>query len=137
MQIKRKISAVLTLTSLFAMAFNAFVVLSCDCATCHTHFAPSCHCEDCSLFEGDASISQNCDCAHPHENASETGITIENERVLKQMRIIVAALPRALAELVNMTAQLAQEASRPPLSVPLNDFRLVEFGGLRAPPVFA
>lgn len=137
MEIKRKISAALMLTCFFAMALNAFVVLTCDCVSCHTHTAHTCMCEDCALLEGNMSFTQHCECTHTHENRAGTGLTVENERVLKLLKIIVAELPRTLADSNDIISVATHDALMCPLAVPLEDDPLLGSVGLRAPPVFA
>ena len=137
MRSRGKISVALLLTYIFAMALNAFVTLTCDCASCHTHITHSCKCEGCALIEQNSSISQHCECTHSHEAPTEIALAVDGERESKVVRIIVAELPRALAESLDNISISACETAKVPLSVPLDDAPLLWLGGLRAPPVVA
>lgn len=125
------------LTCIFAMALNAFVVLTCDCTKCHTRVVHACNCGECIHAEGDLFFSQHCDCTHTHENTIRTGLTVESERVLKLMKIVVAELPRSLVCSVDITAVTAHDVPMAVWSVPLSDDPSISTGGLRAPPVCA
>lgn len=137
MRSRGKISVALLLTYIFAMALNAFVTLTCDCASCHTHITHSCKCEGCALIEQNSSISQHCECTHSHEAPTEIALAVDGERESKVVRIIVAELPRALAESLDNISISACETAKVPLSVPLDDAPQLSLGGLRAPPVVA
>ena len=98
MRSRGKISVALLLTYIFAMALNAFVTLTCDCASCHTRIPHSCKCESCALLEHNPSLTQHCECTHSHEAPTEIALAVDGERESKVVKIIVAELPRALAE---------------------------------------
>lgn len=120
-----------------AMALNAFVVLTCDCVSCHTHTSHTCHCEECALLEGETFLSQHCECTHSHENRTDTAVMAESERVLKLMKVVVAELPRTLADSGDTAISITHETPTCPQTVPLDDAPLLSAGGLRAPPIFA
>ena len=137
MRSRGKISVALLLTYIFAMALNAFVVLTCDCASCHQHPVHSCKCSSCELLEQNPSFSQHCECTHSHENPTEVAVVADNERDLKLMRFVIAELPRTIVDTID--ADLGYKESSPivPQSLSLEDDPLISAGGLRAPPVFA
>ncbi len=138
MEIRRKISAaIMMLSCFFAMALNAFVVLTCDCTSCHTHTTHACMCEECALFEGDTFLSQHCECTHTHENSTDAGVTADSERVLKLMKVAVAELPRSLIYAIDTCSHNADSSMNCPQSIPLVNEPCLGVGGLRAPPVFA
>ena len=122
---------------LCAMVLNAVVLLSCDCSSCHKHIVHSCKCRGCELLEQSPSLSQHCECTHSHENSSEIALAVDSERDSKLIKIVVAELPRALADSAESTTSFAHQAPNCPLAVPLSDGLLLSAGGLRAPPVFA
>ena len=137
MRSRGKISVALLLTYIFAMALNAFVTLTCDCASCHTRIPHSCKCESCALLEHNPSLTQHCECTHSHDAPTEIALAVDGERESKVVKIIVAELPRALAESLDNLSISACETAKVPLSVPLDDAPQLSLGGLRAPPVVA
>ena len=137
MRSRSKISVVLMLAYLFAMALNAFVTLTCDCASCHHHSTHSCKCESCVLLEQNPSISQHCECTHSHEAPVEIALAVDGEKISKSVKIVVVELSRAFAESLDNISIFACESPTAPLSVPLDDAPLLSLGGLRAPPVVA
>ena len=132
-----KISVVLMMTYLFALVVNTFVTLTCDCVSCYAHADHNCKCEGCALLERNPSLTQHCDCTHSHETPVEIALAADGERSLKLVKIVVAELPRTLAESLDALSFYMCESPAVVLSVPLCDDPLLLLGGLRAPPVVA
>ena len=61
----------------------------------------------------------------------------DNERDLKLMRVVIAELPRTIANIIDADSGYKESSPMVPRSLSLEDDPLLSVGGLRAPPIFA
>lgn len=93
MKERKVISFVLLAAYMLAMAVNACVVLTCDCASRH-HRMHACCAEMCEAVAGTMSLTQHCACTHSHENRAADAVVSDTDRTFKSLRAVVAELPR-------------------------------------------
>ena len=96
MRVRRFISLVLSAVYLFAAVFNAYAVLTCDCASQHhhAHHGHTCCAKVAGVGQGAVCFTQHCDCTHSHENRSAAAVISDNCEVVRFLRAAVADLPR-------------------------------------------
>jgi len=139
MIVRKFISFVFTVVYLSTMAFNSYVVLTCDCASRHhhPHHGHTCCAEVCGVDESAMSFTQHCDCTHSHDNRTTIAVLSDNDRVFKSLRAIVADLPRIFATDTECVESVSAEFLFCERKIPIREFHGIPAAAPRAPSVIA